>query len=81
MGIGRGNPEFVTAKCYERLMHTCRDCRAGLDHCHGTAIRHSLRQTECTEDECTGPEHAPHALIIDCDAISCTCAGPAALAI
>ncbi|HZU47491.1 MAG TPA: hypothetical protein VFA16_09630 [Mycobacterium sp.] len=60
---------------------TCRDCRAGLDHCHGTVIRHSLRRSECTEDGCTSPELLPHDFVVDCDAVGCACGEPAALAV
>ena len=56
----------------------CRDCRAGLDHCHGTIIRHSLGRfwgrSECTEPECATPELVPHAFVVDCDAVGCVCA-------
>ncbi len=55
----------------------CRDCRAGLDHCHGTVIRHSQGRvwgrTECTEPDCFSPELLPHAFVIDCDAVGCVC--------
>ncbi|MGC2655349.1 MAG: hypothetical protein WA317_17525 [Mycobacterium sp.] len=51
----------------------CRDCRSGLDHCHGTIIRHSLQRPECTEDGCTSPEHLLHAFVVDCDAVGCAC--------
>ncbi|WP_459953684.1 hypothetical protein, partial [Mycobacterium avium] len=47
----------------------CRDCRAGLDHCHGTIIRHALHRSECTEPDCFTPELMPHAFVIDCDAV------------
>jgi hypothetical protein len=59
---------------------TCRACRAGLDHCHGTVIRHSLRRSECTEDGCTSPDLLPHDFVVDCDAVGCACGEPAALA-
>jgi hypothetical protein len=62
----------------------CRDCRAGLDHCHGTIIRHWLHRSECTEEGCTSPELMPHAFVVDCDAVGCDCAevgAPSALAI
>lgn len=49
----------------------CRDCRAGLDHCHGTIIRHSLRRWECTEPDCASPEVVAHTFAIDCDAVGC----------
>ena len=59
----------------------CRECRAGLDHCHGTFIRHSLRRAECTEQDCESPELIPHAFTIDCDSVGCGCAEPVALAV
>ena len=62
----------------------CRDCRAGLDHCHGTIIRHWLHRSECTEEGCTSPELMPHAFVVDCDAVGCECAevsAPSAIAI
>ncbi|MDD4868375.1 MAG: hypothetical protein PHQ28_15055 [Mycobacterium sp.] len=49
----------------------CPDCRAGLDHCHGTIVRHALRRWECTEPDCTSPELCRHTFGIDCDAIGC----------
>ncbi|WP_260861203.1 hypothetical protein [Mycobacterium simulans] len=52
----------------------CRDCRAGLDHCHGTIIRHSVGWPECTEAECTSPELVAHSFVIDCDVVGCRCA-------
>jgi hypothetical protein len=55
-------------------MGTCRECRAGLGHCHGTLIRHSRHHSECTEDGCTSPELILHALVINCDAVGCDCA-------
>lgn len=59
----------------------CRDCRAGLDHCHGTIIRHALHRSECTEPECFSPELLPHAFVIDCDAVGCACTEVIALAV
>jgi hypothetical protein len=50
----------------------CRDCLAGLEHCHGTVIHHALGRPECTEADCVTPEVA-HAFGIDCDAIGCAC--------
>jgi len=67
-----------------RMSTGCRDCRAGLDHCHGTIIRHWSHRSECTEDGCTSPELIPHAFVVDCDAVGCGCAEvglPPALAI
>ncbi|MGA7135169.1 MAG: hypothetical protein WBZ15_23015 [Mycobacterium sp.] len=64
--------------------HSCRECRAGLDHCHGTIIRHWLHRSECTEEGCTSPELLAHAFVVDCDAVGCDCAhveAPSALAI
>ncbi|OBF88452.1 hypothetical protein A5791_17415 [Mycobacterium sp. 852002-51163_SCH5372311] len=56
----------------------CRECRAGLDHCHGTVIRHSvgrlLGRAECTEPGCASPELSLHAFVVDCDAVGCGCA-------
>ncbi|HTY33500.1 hypothetical protein [Mycobacterium sp.] len=52
----------------------CRECRAGLDHCHGTIIRHSLRRWECTEPDCDSPELLVHTFVVDCDAVGCGCA-------
>jgi hypothetical protein len=59
----------------------CRECRAGLEHCHGTIIYHPLRPAECTEDDCDGPEIVPHAFRIDCDAVGCWCTEATALAV
>ena len=63
----------------------CRDCRAGLDHCHGTIICHSQGRfwgrTECTEPDCDSPELLPHAFVVDCDAIGCECSESIALAV
>ena len=52
-----------------------------MEHCHGTLIRHPLRRSECTEEGCTSPELLPHVFVVDCDAIGCGCAEPAALAV
>ncbi|MEO6793296.1 MAG: hypothetical protein ABI253_01750 [Mycobacterium sp.] len=60
---------------------TCRACRAGLEHCHGTLIRHVLHTAECTEDGCTRAEAIPHLFVIDCEAAGCRCAQPAAIAV
>nr|WP_170313135.1 hypothetical protein [Mycolicibacterium anyangense] len=51
----------------------CRDCVAGLAHCHGTLIRHSRHRAECTEDGCESPELILHGLVIDCDSVGCDC--------
>ncbi|WP_343574694.1 hypothetical protein [Mycobacterium sp.] len=62
----------------------CRDCRAGLEHCHGTLIHHRLHRSECTDTDCASPELSPHTFVVDCDAVGCDCAhqdAPAALAI
>ena len=50
----------------------CRECLAGLGHCHGTVIHHAAGRTECTEPGCETPE-VVHAFTIDCDAIGCAC--------
>src|ERR1700737_2780344 len=64
-----------------RMNPSCRDCRAGLEHCHGTIIRHWLHRSECTEEGCTSPELMPHAFVVDCDAVGCRCAEVDALAV
>jgi hypothetical protein len=51
----------------------CRDCLAGLEHCHGTVIHHARQRFQCTEEGCVTPE-VVHAFSIDCDAIGCSCA-------
>jgi hypothetical protein len=58
----------------------CRDCRAGLEHCHGTLIHHWLHRSECTDEDCAGPELLPHTFVVDCDAVGCDCAQMDALA-
>lgn len=60
--------------------HHCRDCRAGLEHCHGTLIHHVQQAAECTEDGCPG-EVLPHSFALDCEAVGCRCAQVYALAI
>ena len=75
------HPDIVRDRCYERLMSAeCRECRAGLDHCHGSIIRHSLRRWECTEPNCDSPELLVHTFVIDCDAVGCGCTESVALA-
>jgi hypothetical protein len=51
----------------------CHDCRAGLDHCHGTMIHHSLHRSECTEPDCATPELVMHSFVVDCEAVGCRC--------
>lgn len=69
------------------MSNGCRDCRAGLEHCHGTRIHHWLHSSECTDTQCTSPELLPHTFVVDCDAVGCDCAriagaeAPSALAI
>lgn len=50
----------------------CRECRAGLEHCHGTVIHHARYRIECTEEGCTTPE-VVHTFGIDCEAVGCPC--------
>jgi hypothetical protein len=50
----------------------CRECRTGLEHCHGTVIHHVRFRVECTEDGCATPEIL-HSFSIDCEAIGCEC--------
>ncbi|KHO20079.1 hypothetical protein [Mycolicibacterium setense] len=51
----------------------CRECAAGLEHCHGTVIIHVQYRAECTDDGCTTPE-AAHSFTVDCQAVGCPCA-------
>jgi hypothetical protein len=51
----------------------CRECQAGLEHCHGTLIRHWLHRSECTDEDCAGAELLPHTFVVDCDAVGCDC--------
>ena len=55
---------------------TCFDCGDRVEHCHGTLIRHTRDVSECAEPECTVPEVACHALVIDCDELACAWCGP-----
>jgi hypothetical protein len=57
-----------------RTAPQCRDCAAGLEHCHGTVIHHTRYRMECTEEGCVTAE-VVHAFSIDCDALGCDCAG------
>ena len=66
-------PRLVAVRCYQKVMTECRDCAAGLEHCHGTVIHHAALRAECTEPDCETPE-VVHALVIDCDAVDCRCA-------
>ncbi|HZA10129.1 hypothetical protein [Mycobacterium sp.] len=59
----------------------CRECRAGVEHCHGTIIYHALRRSECTEGECDQPDGVLHAFRIDCEALGCRCGEATALAV
>ncbi|MET0456699.1 MAG: hypothetical protein ABW137_33105 [Mycobacterium sp.] len=52
----------------------CRECRDGLEHCHGTVVHHSRFGIECTDD-CATPD-VPHAFSVDCEAVGCACAQP-----
>lgn len=56
----------------------CRECAAGLEHCHGTVIYHVRYRTECTDDGCTTPE-AAHTFSLECEAVGCQCANDSAL--
>lgn len=51
----------------------CRECLAARPHCHGTLIRHSTQQWQCTDTDCSHPELLLHSLTIDCDAVGCDC--------
>jgi len=66
-------PHNAAARCYQGAMSSgCRECLAGLEHCHGTVIHHAWYGTECTEDGCVTPE-VVHTFSVDCDAVGCTC--------
>ncbi len=72
---------IVGVRCYEQAMSIqCRDCLAGLEHCHGTVVHHVRYRAECTDDGCTTPEIA-HTFSIDCESIGCPCCRDIALAI
>ncbi|MBU9767186.1 hypothetical protein FR943_25565 [Mycobacterium sp. TNTM28] len=56
----------------------CRECAAGLEHCHGTLIHHVRYRTECTDDGCTTTEVA-HTFSLDCESVGCPCGRDVAL--
>lgn len=58
----------------------CPQCRAGLEHCHGTVIVHAEVGSECTEADCTRPE-ITHTFRLDCGAVGCRCDAVSALAV
>lgn len=45
---------------------TCVSCRAELDHCHGTVVRHADGGLECTAVDCASVDIGRHALLLDC---------------
>jgi hypothetical protein len=53
------------------MSSVCRECRDGLEHCHGTVVHHAVSGIECTED-CGAPDSL-HTFRIDCEAVGCTC--------
>ncbi|OYN77267.1 hypothetical protein CG716_18840 [Mycolicibacterium sphagni] len=55
------------------MVRSCRECTAGLGHCHGTLIRHTAHRAECTEGGCGSPELVLHTFVIDCDTVGCDC--------
>jgi hypothetical protein len=61
------------------MSNGCRDCRAGLEHCHGTLIDHALGGSECTERDCTGSGLVSHAFAVGCGAVGCGCGEPVAI--
>lgn len=61
------------------MTNECRECRAGLEHCHGTVIVHAEATAECTEPDCDRSEIV-HSLRIDCSAVGCGCVGATAAA-
>ncbi|HTH87070.1 hypothetical protein [Mycobacterium sp.] len=62
----------MSTSAHARSTNPCRECLAGLQHCHGTVIHHAWYRAECTEDDCVTPE-VVHAFSVDCDALGCTC--------
>jgi hypothetical protein len=54
----------------------CRECEAGLAHCHGTLILHSGARPDCTDPDCSYPELTIHTFVVDCDVVACECAQP-----
>lgn len=64
----------IGRQCYElRMSNRCRECLAGREHCHGTLIRHSDHDWDCTESGCEHPEILVHSLVLDCEAVGCDC--------
>ncbi|TDO14766.1 hypothetical protein EV580_2903 [Mycobacterium sp. BK086] len=55
------------------MVQSCRECAAGLRHCHGTLILHAVHRGECTEVGCDAPELVVHTFVIDCDTVGCDC--------
>lgn len=62
---------------------SCVNCREGLDHCHGTVIRHVDDTVECTDTGCTDVDVVRHTLVVDCDTVDggCVCAGQPGFAV
>ncbi|MGV0837674.1 hypothetical protein [Mycolicibacterium thermoresistibile] len=60
------------------MSEQCRECRAGLQHCHGTVIHHIRFRSECTQDGCETPE-ALHTFVVDCESVGCECGQSTAL--
>ncbi len=70
----RGIPHAAESGANNGFMgNDCRECLAGLPHCHGTLIRHPGQHMQCTEPDCAHPEGLLHSLSIDCGAIGCEC--------
>ncbi len=48
----------------------------GLDHCHGTLVRHADGVVECTDAGCVATEVVRHTLVIECESVEggCSCA-------
>jgi hypothetical protein len=53
------------------MSSVCRECRDGLEHCHGTVVHHASSYVECTDD-CASPDGL-HSFSIDCEAVGCAC--------
>ncbi|PXY31941.1 hypothetical protein [Prauserella muralis] len=55
---------------------TCKSCLTGLDHCHGTLVRHTDGGADCTDQGCADLDIVRHDLVIECHTIEggCGCA-------
>ena len=52
---------------------TCRDCREGLEHCHGVLVVHPDGASDCAEERSCGAVLALHEWQVSCDEVGCPC--------